>query len=50
MGMVDIAPPDEAEVLGTAVTASPLATDAPVKILWVPETRSWLVRPHVGTR
>ena len=30
--MVDIAPPDEAEILGTAVTASGLAAEAPVKI------------------
>ena len=30
--MADIAPPDEAEILSTAVTASPLAADAPVKI------------------
>ena len=27
-----MAPPDEAEILGTAVTASPLAGDAPVRI------------------
>ena len=30
--MVDIAAPDEAEILGTAVTASGLAAEAPVKI------------------
>ena len=32
VGMDDIAAPDEAEILGTAVTASPLAADAPVRI------------------
>ena len=30
--MVEFAPPDGAEILGTAVTASPLAADAPVTI------------------
>ena len=30
--MVDVAPPDEAEIRGTAVTSSPLAADAPVRI------------------
>ena len=30
--MVDTAPPDEAEILGTAVTASGLAAEAPVRI------------------
>ena len=32
VGMVDIASADEAEIVGTAVTASPLAVDAPVMI------------------
>ena len=32
VGMVEFAPPDEAEILGTALTASPLAADAPVRI------------------
>jgi phenylpropionate dioxygenase-like ring-hydroxylating dioxygenase large terminal subunit len=30
--MVDVASPDETEILGTAVTASPLRVDAPVRI------------------
>ena len=32
VGMVDTAPPDEAEILGAAVTASGLAAEAPVRI------------------
>ena len=30
--MVDVAPPDESEILGTAVTTSPLAADGPARI------------------
>ena len=30
--MVDVAPSDEAEILGTAVTSSPLTAEAPVRI------------------
>ena len=32
VGMVEFAAPEEAEILGTAVTASPLAADGPVRI------------------